>query len=207
MVADTRYVVQESDEGAGRQLRRRNKALLIGAVVLAAANLSRVFFEFSGVGLAAVLLLTVGAMVATAWLLLGASRRRRRKAQASGGFGSSSSLQIAQLRNVPRFAPMLDGVRKTWFTGGWIGGGVVVDEAGITWTPTDYSRRKRNVPILHVPWTDVRGVRVLRTPGVAQPAILEAQLPDGSAWAMNVSGYDRLCEQLASVPVRVEHEG
>lgn len=199
--------VQGDDrDGAGNQLRRRNRALLVGGGMLFAVSIARLFRHFSGTGLVLVLIGTFGFSGALLWLLFLAHRRRVAAASHSGAFGSSSSVHITQLRSVPRFAPVLAGVRKTRFTGGWIGGGVVLDHRGVTWTPTNYSQKRRRVPGLQVPWSDVRSVRPLRNPGVNDPAVLEVRLRDGSRWAMNVSGHRRLRTTLGSLPVLVEPE-
>lgn len=128
----------------------------------------------------------------TLHLIFRSHRRRRDAAAASGAWGSSSSVQVDDLMEIPRFAGGLGEVRKMKVTKGWVGGGVTVDDRGITWTPTHDSQRRRRVPVLFAPWTDIVSTRRRSVPGVGDPGILEVAFADGSQWAMNIQGVSRL---------------
>lgn len=185
----------------GDELRRRNTALLIGGASVAVASVLRLLI--SGGDRVALALLLVATLAVVLVPFFRADRRRKRVAEAAGAWGSSSSVHVDQLRSVPRFRPLLASVQKVGFTKGWIGGGVVLDGDGVTWTPTNYSQTRRHVPILAVPWSEVTAVHLARQPGLGSPAVLELQLRDGSSWAMNVRPYGELRDALPRFPVAV----
>ena len=187
--------------GGGGDLAKRNRALLVGAAVVAVANVLRLLSGGANAALVGLLLLVSVPVVLVPFFR--ADRRRRDAASASGAWGSSASVHIEQLRGVPRFARQLANVRKTAFTNGWIGGGVVLDANGVTWTPTTYSLRRRGMPILSASWTDVAVLHLARQPGIGDPAVLEVQLADGSTWGMNVRPYRELRDALSRFPVEV----
>jgi hypothetical protein len=178
---------------AGDQLAGRNRLVLASSAVIALAGVGLLLRNSSG-GAAGVI--GAAAVLATPALVLffifRAHGRRRSAATATGFWGSSACLHIDDVRTVPRFTPLLSEVRRTAFTKGWIGGGVIVDDEGIHWTPTSYSEKRRRMPRLTALWADIASASGRPVPGIGSPGILELRLLDGSEWAMNIQGVNDL---------------
>lgn len=173
-----------------RELRRRTYIWAAVGAVLAVSSIVR---YGSSPGKVAALALGVIAMPALVMAGISlASWRRARSVADPNAFASSSSQQANDLARVPRFASMIPSMVRLDETDGWIGGGLVVDAAGIRWNPTRLSRRLRKVPDMEVSWQDVSTVEVEPTPGIGDPAFVHITLSDGSIWTLNAFGPDRL---------------
>ncbi len=132
-------------------------------------------------------------------------RRRRSTAEASGAFGATCNVYFENIKNIPRFRPLIADFRMPW----WIklpstlprlqrsvmGGALRIDRSGIVWTPSSYRQRK-GMRILSVPLEDVASVTVQRLMAIGRGGLLEVKLRDGSEWLLTMQDSDAAISHL-----------
>lgn len=133
-------------------------------------------------------------------------RRRRAEADVTGAFGATCNVYYENLKDIPRFRPLLSDFSMPWWSKlpstlprmqqSVMGGSLRIDTNGVTWTPSAYRQRK-GMPILHVSLQDVESVSRQPLVAIGRGGVLELRLRHGGEWMLTLQDSDAALSHLA----------
>lgn len=199
-------------ERSGEGLASRHRSLVVGSAL--GAGLAVLVGVTTGnyLHLAGILggLAVVGPVMI---VLLRSHRRRRTDAAGTGAFGATANVYYENLKDIPRFRPVLGDFRMPWwvklpstlprFERSVIGGAVRIDRCGIAWTPSAY-RQRRGMRDLRIPLDDISSVAVRPLMSIGRGGVLEISLGGGGVWLLSVLNSDEALSYLQQLGCRTE---
>ncbi len=203
----THGAIGDMKKSSGNRLAEQNRRLSVGAVFCLGMYLLAGVTTDDYVPLASV----VGSLVVLVPVLVVFHRihqRRRASAEASGAFGATCNVYFDNIKDIPRFRPLLGEARMPWWTKlpsqlpslqrSVMGGALWIDRHGILWTPSSYRQRK-GIPTLSVPFDDVESVNRCAMWAIARGGVLEVRLRDGSEWLLTLQDSDAAIAHLVQL--------
>lgn len=202
--------IEEMGGSSGRRLAWEQRGLVLGAIFAVAVWL--VVAVATGEYLRLAPLLAVVVLLTPTLLVLQRNHNQRRtSAEASGAFGATCNVYFHNVRDLPRFQPILGHFRMPVWTKlpstmsplqrSVMGGVVRIDAAGIVWTPSAY-RQKKGMPTLRVPLEEVESVTRRPMLAVGRGGALEVRLREGGEWLLTMQDSDQAIRRLAQLGCR-----